>query len=86
MPVMNGFTATREISRIEHERCSAQSSFEFITPAYIVALTALASESDEDEALAAGVDKFVTKPVQFDKLSRLLKQREEEDSISGQGP
>lgn len=85
MPVMNGFTATREIRRIEHERCSAQSSSDPITSAYIVALTGLASDRDEDEALAAGVDKFVTKPVQFDKLSRLLKQREEGALISGQG-
>ena len=82
---MNRFTATREIRCIEHERRSAQSSFDTITPAYIVALTGLASEHDEDEALAAGVDKFVTKPVQFDQLSRLLKQREEASSISGQG-
>ncbi|CAG5158433.1 uncharacterized protein ALTATR162_LOCUS5077 [Alternaria atra] len=85
MPVMNGFTATREIRRIEHERFSAQPSFDPTTSAYIVALTGLASDRDEDEALAAGVDKFVTKPVQFDKLSRLLKQREEEVSTSGQG-
>jgi CheY-like chemotaxis protein len=82
---MNGFTATREIRSIEHERCSAQLSFDPMTPAYIVALTGLASERDENEALAAGVDKFVTKPVQFNQLSRLLKQREEEASISGQG-
>jgi CheY-like chemotaxis protein len=82
---MNGFTATREIRCIEHERRSAQSSFDPITPAYIVALTGLASERDENEALAAGVDKFVTKPVQFDQLSILLKQREEASSISGQG-
>jgi CheY-like chemotaxis protein len=81
---MDGFTATREIRRIEHERCSAQSSSNPIT-AYIIALTGLASDRDEDEAFAAGVDRFVTKPVQFDKLSKLLKQQEAGNSLSGQG-
>ena len=83
MPVMDGFTATRKIRRIEHERSSAQSSSDHLNPAYIVALTGLASDRDEDEALAAGVDMFVTKPVQFDKLSKLLKQREAGALLSG---
>ena len=81
MPIMDGFTATREICRIEHERCSAQPSSDPIT-AYIIALTGLASDSDEDEAFAAGVDIFVTKPVQFDTLSKLLKQQEAGASLS----
>lgn len=85
MPVMDGFTATREIRRIEHERGSAQSSSDPITPAYIVAMTGLASDRDEDEALAAGVDMFITKPVRFDRLSRLLKLQEAGASLSGQG-
>jgi CheY-like chemotaxis protein len=84
MPVMNGFIATRKIRSIEHERCSAQSSSALTTSAYIVALTGLASDRDEDEALAAGVDKFVTKPVQFNKLSSLLKEREEKASLNRQ--
>jgi len=83
MPVMDGFTATREIRRIEHERCSAHSSSGPITPAYIVALTGLASDRDEDEAFAAGVDIFITKPVQFDKLSKLLKRQKSGASLSG---
>ena len=85
MPVMNGFTATREIRRIEQEQCCAQPSPDPVAHAYIVALTGLASDRDEDEALAAGVDMFVTKPVQFDKLSRLLKQREEDLQLRRQG-
>ena len=85
MPVMNGFIATREIRRIEHERCSARSSSDSITSAYIVALTGLASDRDEGKAFAAGVNKFVTKPVHFDKLSRLLKQWGEGASLSELG-
>jgi CheY-like chemotaxis protein len=52
-----------------------------MTPAFIVALTGLASDRDEDEALAAGVDIFVTKPTPFDKISMLLKQQEARASI-----
>jgi CheY-like chemotaxis protein len=84
MPIMNGFAATREIRHIEHDRCSAESSSDPITPAHIVALTGLASDRDENKAFAAGMDKFITKPVQFDKLLTLLKQWKE-DSPSREG-
>jgi CheY-like chemotaxis protein len=76
MPVMDGFTATRKIRCLEHERVSARLSSNPITPAFIIALTGLASDHDETEAFAAGVDMFVTKPTQFDKISMLLKQQE----------
>jgi CheY-like chemotaxis protein len=84
MPVMDGFTATRMIRNLEHERCSARLPPNPITPAFIIALTGLASDRDEDEALAAGVDIFVTKPTQFDKISMLLKQQEARASIRRQ--
>jgi len=76
MPIMDGFAATREIRRIETERCSSGSSSDLRSAAYIVALTGLASDQDEDDALTAGVDKFVTKPVNFQVLSKLLQDRE----------
>lgn len=69
MPFMNGFTATREIRRIERESDVQKTT-------YVVALTGLASDRDEDAACRAGVDMFVTKPVQFDKLTDVLKQQE----------
>lgn len=73
MPVMDGFTATREIRRIEHERCAVPSPSHPASSSCIVALTGLASDRDEDEALSAGVDKFLTKPVQFNQLLGILK-------------
>jgi CheY-like chemotaxis protein len=84
MPIMDGFTATRNIRRIERERSAARSTSDPKSPAYIVALTGLASDRDEDEAHAAGVNKFITKPVQFTKLTRLLKQQEQKTFSSGQ--
>jgi CheY-like chemotaxis protein len=66
---MDGFQATREIRRLEGERAS-------LDRAYIIALTGLASDRNEEDALAAGVDKFITKPVQFKQLAEVLKKRE----------
>jgi CheY-like chemotaxis protein len=65
MPVMNGFEATRAIRAIERERDCCK-------PATIIALTGLSSSRDESEALTAGVDLFLTKPVSFKEVSRLL--------------
>jgi len=62
---------------MQHESAASESSSDAISPAYIVALTGLASHRDEDEALAAGVDQYITKPVQFGKLTMLLKEQEE---------
>ncbi|KAB8259980.1 hypothetical protein BDV32DRAFT_149949 [Aspergillus pseudonomiae] len=67
MPVMNGFEATRAIRAIERER-------DCCTPATIIALTGLSSSRDESEALTSGVDLFLTKPVSFKEVSRLLEE------------
>ncbi|KAL2867044.1 putative sensor histidine kinase/response regulator [Aspergillus lucknowensis] len=67
MPVMNGFEATRAIRAIEKERNS-----ECSTPAIIIALTGLSSSRDESEAIASGIDLFLTKPVSFREVSKLL--------------
>jgi len=41
-------------------------------PALIVALTGLASQRDQDAAIEAGADYFVTKPLKFSALKELL--------------
>lgn len=70
MPVMDGFEATREIRKMEagYDRGSSDQD------AFIIALTGLASQDDEDAAFDAGVDLFLTKPVHFPKLSSILAQ------------
>lgn len=50
MPVMDGFEATRRIRE-----------FDNYTP--IIALTAYANDSNKREALNAGCDDFITKPI-----------------------
>lgn len=69
MPVMNGFEATRAIRALERESDGRK-------PAIIIALTGLSSSRDESEALASGVDLFLTKPVSFREVSRLLDEWE----------
>ncbi|KAJ5632834.1 hypothetical protein N7490_009173 [Penicillium lividum] len=69
MPVMNGFEATRAIRSMEREDNGRR-------PAVIIALTGLSSSRDESEALASGVDMFLTKPVSFKEVSRLLDEWE----------
>lgn len=60
MPVMNGIEATRKIRE-----------FDKITP--IIAVTANAFDSDKVEAMKAGCDAFVTKPVKKKELEDMLK-------------
>jgi CheY-like chemotaxis protein len=73
MPIMDGFEATREIRRLESDKALTTAR----RSTFIVALTGLASASDEEEAYNAGVDMFITKPLAFQRLSTLLRNCEE---------
>ena len=70
MPVMNGFEATRAIRLIEENRRTGGPDDP--PPALIIALTGLASSRDQSEAFTSGVDLFMTKPVSFKEVGRLL--------------
>jgi signal transduction histidine kinase/CheY-like chemotaxis protein len=61
MPVMDGIDATREIRRRENGRR---------TP--IVALTARAMKEDEAHCIEAGMDSFLSKPIDNKKLAEVL--------------
>jgi PAS domain S-box-containing protein len=62
MPIMDGFTATRYIRDYEGWRKR--------TP--IVALTANAMSGQMERCLAAGMDGFLTKPLEVDRLREVL--------------
>jgi CheY-like chemotaxis protein len=66
MPVMTGLEASREIRNFEREND--------LEPVTIVALTALASESVQQEAFASGIDLFLTKPVRLRELGAIIEQ------------
>jgi CheY-like chemotaxis protein len=62
MPHVDGYDATREIRRMEDGRCRIP----------IVALTANAMKGDEERCIAAGMDAFVSKPIDRLKLETCL--------------
>jgi CheY-like chemotaxis protein len=67
MPEMDGFEATAEIRR--REQGSGNTPH---TP--IVALTANTMRGDREKCLAAGMDDFLPKPIQFPTLYRTLER------------
>lgn len=75
MPVMNGFEATRAIRSLERDTDGRK-------PAVIIALTGLSSSRDESDAMASGVDLFLTKPVSFREVARLLDEWERDGMVT----
>lgn len=64
MPVMNGLEATETIRRREKDNDQA--------PIPIVALTAQTSTDFENKCKKAGMDEYVTKPIPFEKLEKII--------------
>lgn len=61
MPVMNGFEATKQIK-------------EFNLTLPIIAQTAYAIVGDREKAIDAGCDDYLSKPINRDKLMKIIKQ------------
>lgn len=66
MPVMDGYQATISLRAREAEESRARLP--------IVALTANAFDSDRRRCLAAGMDDYLSKPVQMAQLRGLLEK------------
>ena len=64
MPVMDGLTATRAIRSREQATGSQRHT--------VIAMTANAQDSDRDDCLAAGMDDFLTKPLNAGQLRALI--------------
>ena len=62
---MSGIESTRGIRKLERERGQK--------PAMIIALTGLASANIRQEAFSNGINLFLTKPVRFNELRKILK-------------
>ncbi len=77
MPVMDGMAATRELRARESgdtlSRAHAQGSAP-VRRLPIVALTANARQQHLQECLIAGMDDFITKPIEPERLQALLEQ------------
>ena len=63
MPRLNGFEATSAIREKERERGGH-------TP--IVAMTAHARKEDEENCLAAGMDAYISKPIDFKQCLQVI--------------
>lgn len=64
MPQMDGYEATREIRNLENGRCRIP----------IVALTAHAMKGDEEKCRAAGMDDYLSKPIDRARLDACLER------------
>jgi two-component system sensor histidine kinase/response regulator len=67
MPEMDGFEATAEIRRLE--RLAAPGSQDHLP---IIAMTAHALQGDEERCLRAGMDAYVSKPLDAQKLASTI--------------
>lgn len=63
MPKMDGYTATRKIRALSDKTKSS-------IP--IIAMTANAFEEDKEKAFQAGMNGFITKPIDIEKMNRIL--------------
>jgi two-component system sensor histidine kinase/response regulator len=64
MPIMDGFDATREIRRRQDQNRTIP----------IIAMTAAAMEEDRERCLAAGMDDYVSKPIDLQTVGELLRK------------
>ena len=64
MPEMDGFQTTREIRNSETDGKRIP----------IIALTANALTGDREKCLSAGMDDYISKPIEPDKLEEILKK------------
>ncbi len=82
MPGMDGFQATRKIRQYENERTTHEKDnktgpdqgMRKDSRSYIVALTGLGASRDREEATKCGFDDYLTKPIPFQKVGKLLEE------------
>ena len=65
MPVLDGYAASREIRRIESETGNRSP---------IIALTASAVKGEYEKCIQAGMDEFITKPVDPHNFNRIFQK------------
>jgi signal transduction histidine kinase/CheY-like chemotaxis protein/HPt (histidine-containing phosphotransfer) domain-containing protein len=82
MPEMDGYDATRALRARGRELAREQPDRRI----HVIAMTANAMQGDREKCLAAGMDDYVSKPVQMADLKRALdkwQQRHSEPAVGG---
>ena len=77
MPEMDGFEATAAIRDVE------KATGQHIP---IIALTAHAMKGDRERCLAAGMDAYMSKPIQFDELLEVTESFAEQSTAPARAP
>jgi len=77
MPEMDGYEATHRLRAGEQTRRAAGEQF---TPLHIIAMTASAMAGDREACLAAGMDDYISKPVQSSELAAVITRAAEKTS------
>jgi len=70
MPVLDGFQATTKIREMEKERDPSRGERIRFMP--VVAMTAHAMSGDAERIMSAGMDAYISKPLNAKKLQELL--------------
>jgi CheY-like chemotaxis protein/HPt (histidine-containing phosphotransfer) domain-containing protein len=71
MPILDGYATTCRIRQREHTLADAAGTN---PPVYIIAMTAHAMEGDRQRCLAAGMDDYLSKPVEETELQAALER------------
>jgi CheY-like chemotaxis protein len=71
MPEMDGYEATRRLRALEQSAAGRNRR-----PAYIIAVAANAMSHDRDRCLGAGMDDYVSKPIEPEQLEAAFRRFE----------
>jgi CheY-like chemotaxis protein len=72
MPIMDGFQATAAIRRLEQTTGAHHT---------IIAMTAHAMKGDDERCISAGMDGYLSKPIQLPLLREILKRAQSGDGV-----
>ena len=72
MPVMDGYESTRAIRSFENRTLSEDERQFKRSRALMIAITGNTGGKDQSQAFQSGLDVYMTKPVSFKQVGRLL--------------
>lgn len=73
LPDTDGYQVTADYRKFEHDRLLTEKANIVFQRTAIIALTANVSEGEEARCFAAGMDDYLTKPIQADKMAIRLR-------------